>query len=260
MPLQKGDLILLQRGAKKYLLIIKEEIFHTQAGYLDLSQIEGKDYGDYILSSKGVPFYILKPTIFDLLMKIKRETQIIYPKDIGYILLKLDIVEGKTVLECGCGSGALTTALAYFVGKTGRVISYEKREPFVETARSNLKRFNLEGRVLFKLREVEEAFDEEEEVDALFLDLRNPERLLFPAYRALKPGHPLGILVPTTNQVTSVLKGLKDLPFADIEVLEILLRPYKLNPERFRPEDLMVAHTGYLIFAKKVIIKDDHKD
>lgn len=260
MALQKGDLVILQKGSKKYLLIIKEETFHTHAGYLDLSQIEGKEYGDYILSSKGVPFYILKPTIFDLLMKIKRQTQIIYPKDIGYILLKLDIVEGKTVLECGCGSGALTTALAYFVGKTGRVISYEKKESFVEIARTNLKRFNLEERVVFKLKEVEEAFDEEEEVDALFLDVREPERLLFPAYRALKGGHPLGILVPTTNQVTSVLKGLEALPFVDIEVIEIFLRPYKLNPERFRPEDLMVAHTGYLIFTKKVKVKDGNED
>ena len=98
---------------------------------------------------------------------------------------------------------------------------------------------------------IAESF-EEKEVDAVFLDLKEPWLLLQPAWEALKPGHPLGILVPTTNQISQCLKEMKRLPFVGVEVVELLLRKYKTNPDRIRPEDRMVAHTGYLIFARKV--------
>ncbi|MFN3406398.1 MAG: tRNA (adenine-N1)-methyltransferase, partial [Caldimicrobium sp.] len=127
----------------------------------------------------------------------------------------------------------------------------EKEEKFLQVAKENVKRLGLESRVIFKLREVKESFDERE-VDGIFIDLRKPWEILGAAYESLKGGHPLGILVPTANQVSETLKGLKELPFVDIEVVEILLRNYKINPERLRPEDQMIGHTGYLIFAKKV--------
>ncbi len=135
-----------------------------------------------------------------------------------------------------------------------RVISYEKEKKFIEVARENLKRLNLEERVIFKHKEVDSFFDEEE-VEALFLDVKEPWRLISAAHKALKGGHPLGILVPTTNQVSQTLKALLEHPFVEIEVLEILLRNYKTNPDRLRPEDQMIAHTGYLIFAKKIFEK-----
>lgn len=249
--LKKGDFVLILCEGKKYLISVREGYFHTHKDYIDLSELEGKRYGEVILGKRGTPFYLLKPTLYDFLMKIERKTQIIYPKDIGYIIIKLEIGEGKTVIECGCGSGALTTALAFYVGSNGRVISYEKESNFIELAKSNLKRLSLEERVIFKEREVRDSFDEEE-VDAIFLDVREPWELLEASYQALKAGHPLGILVPTTNQVVSVLKKLEELPFVDTEVLEILLRNYKVNSERLRPEDQMIAHTGYLIFTRKV--------
>ncbi|MFZ8831234.1 MAG: tRNA (adenine-N1)-methyltransferase [Thermodesulfobacteriaceae bacterium] len=252
MPLKEGDFILLFDGEKKYFLELKPKIFSTQSDSLDLASLIGKDYGDKVIGKKGLSFFILKPTIYDFIKNIERQTQIIYPKDVGYILLKLDVGPGKKVLECGTGSGALTLAFAYVVGEEGRVITYEKVERFFQLAKRNLERFGLAHRVELKLKEVVDSFDETE-VDAVFLDVREPWHLLKPAWDALKPGHPLGILVPTTNQVSQVLTHLLSLPFKDAEVLEILVRRYKPNPERLRPEDRMVAHTGYLIFAKKVL-------
>ena len=252
MPLKEGDFILLFDGEKKYFLELKPKIFSTRFDSLDLASLIGKDYGDKVLGKKGSLFFILKPTIYDFIINIERQTQIIYPKDVGYILLKLDVGPGKKVLECGTGSGALTLAFAYAVGEEGRVITYEKEERFFQLAKRNLERFGLAHRVELKLKEVVDSFDETD-VDALFLDVREPWLLLKPAWDALKPGHPLGILVPTTNQVSQVLTHLLSLPFKDVEVLEILVRRYKPNPERLRPEDRMVAHTGYLIFTKKVL-------
>lgn len=252
MPLKEGDFILLFDGEKKYFLELKPKIFSTRFDSLDLASLIGRDYGDKVLGKKGSLFFILKPTIYDFIKNIERQTQIIYPKDVGYILLKLGVGPGKKVLECGTGSGALTLALAYAVGEEGRVITYEKEGRFFQLAKRNLERFGLAHRVELKLKEVVDSFDETE-VDALFLDVREPWFLLKPAWDALKPGHPLGILVPTTNQVSQALTHLLSLPFKDVEVLEILVRRYKPNPERLRPEDRMVAHTGYLIFAKKVL-------
>ncbi|NAZ29765.1 MAG: methyltransferase domain-containing protein [Caldimicrobium sp.] len=252
MPLKEGDFILLFDGEKKYFLELKPKIFSTRFDSLDLAFLIGKDYGDKVLGKKGSSFFILKPTIYDFIKNVERQTQIIYPKDAGYILLKLDVGPGKKVLECGTGSGALTLAFAYAVGEEGRVITYEKEERFFQLAKRNLERFGLAHRVELKLKEVVDTFDETN-IDALFLDVREPWLLLKPAWDALKPGHPLGVLVPTTNQVSQTLTHLLSLPFKDVEVLEILVRRYKPNPERLRPEDRMVAHTGYLIFAKKVL-------
>lgn len=254
MSLQEDDYFILFSEGKRYLVQLKEGTFHTHRDYIELKDLEGKAFGEVVIGKRGTKFYLLKPTIYDFLMKMERKTQIIYPKDIGYILLKLDVGEGKVILECGCGSGALTTALAFAVGEKGRVISYEKEEEFIRVAKANLARLNLQDRVLFKHQEVKGAFDERE-VDGIFLDLKEPWELLEAAHLSLKGGHTLGILVPTTNQVSEVLKKLRELPFVDIEVVEILLRNYKINPERLRPEDQMIAHTGYLIFARKVLDK-----
>lgn len=252
MSLKEGDFVILQSSdGKSYLLEIKSQPFHTHKDSIFLGDLVGKNYGDLIWGKKGEKFYLLRPSLFDLLMKVERATQIIYPKDIGYILLKLGIGPGKTVLECGCGSGALTLAMAYMIGKEGKVISYEKELRFLEIAKKNLQRVGLLERVIFKNKEVKESFDEKE-VDAVFLDLKEPWILIKASWEALKPGSPLGIIVPTTNQISQCLNTLEDYPFVDIEVVELLLRRYKTNPERVRPEDRMVAHTGFLIFAKKV--------
>lgn len=249
MPLKEGDYVILYKEGKKFLVSLKRETFHTHKGVIFLSDLIGKNYGETIISSLGEPFIILKPTLFDFLMKLKRVTQIIYPKDLGYILLKLGVGEGKVFIECGAGSGALTCALAYFVGREGKIISYEKEERFLEVAKENLKRLGIEDRVIFKHKELWESF-EEKEVDGIFLDVREPWQLIKASYLSLKGGHPLGILVPTTNQVSQTLSTLTKWSFVDIEVVEILLRAYKINPERFRPEDLMTAIQA-ILFCKK---------
>jgi tRNA (adenine57-N1/adenine58-N1)-methyltransferase len=155
------------------------------------------------------------------------------------------------VVECGTGSGGLTSVLAHFVGDTGRVVSYEKREEFSLLARRNCEKWGVAQRVDFKVRDIADGFDERD-ADAVFLDLPNPWDYMDRAKEALAPGNRLGILVPTVNQVEKVLDALSDNSFSDVQVSEILLRYYKTNSRRIRPEDNMIGHTGYLIFGSSV--------
>ncbi|WP_456457167.1 tRNA (adenine-N1)-methyltransferase [Thermovibrio sp.] len=244
----------LEKGKKYFLnLSLTKGEFNTDKGKLNLESLYGTPYGSLVKTHKGGEYLVLPCTLYEFIMhKLNRLTQIVYPKDAAYILLKLDVKPGDLVVESGIGSGALTAVFAQAVGKEGKVISYEKREEFIKNALSNLRKFGLSERVEVKKRDIGEGFDEREEADALFLDVREPWLYLDKAYEALKTGRFLGILVPTANQVIETLKALKTMPFNDVEVCEILLRKYKTVPERFRPEDRMPAHTAYLIFARKL--------
>jgi tRNA (adenine57-N1/adenine58-N1)-methyltransferase len=204
----------------------------------------------------GFPFLLLRPSLNDRILHLRRISQIIYPKDAGYILLKMNIGPGARVIEAGTGSGALTMVLAHAVRPDGRVYSYDVRSDMQRLARKNLASAGLGDVVEFKLRDVAEGFDETD-VDALFLDLPNPWDYLSQAHAALSSGGFFGSIMPTANQVSRLLVALERASFGFIEVEEILLRPYKPVAERLRPTDQMVAHTGFLIFARSLVPKGE---
>ena len=194
---------------------------------------------------------MLQPSLGDLLVDMKRSTQIMYPKDIGFILTTMSVGPGQTILEAGTGSGSMTIALAYAVGPEGHVVTYERREEFQNLARKNLERVGLESRVELKLGDIKDGFSEKN-IDAVFLDVPNPWDFTKQARAALKPGGFFCNLVPTINQVETLLHSLRRERFAFIEVCELLMRYYKPEPTRLRPTDRMVAHTGYLTFARRI--------
>jgi tRNA (adenine57-N1/adenine58-N1)-methyltransferase len=251
---QVGDIAqLISAQNKRFIFrIVKDGKFETHRGYISHNDLIGKPWGTRVMSHMGSPFVLLQPSLADILVETRRNTQIMYPKDIGYILVFMDIGPGKHVLEAGTGSGSFTTALAFSVGPQGRVTTYESRAEFQYLAQKNLDRLGLADRVDFKLRDIAEGIDERN-VDAVFLDLPNPQDYMVQVREALKPGGYLGCIMPTTNQVSTVLIALKRANFAFIEVCEILVRYYKAIPDRLRPVDRMVAHTGYLVFARSVV-------
>jgi tRNA (adenine57-N1/adenine58-N1)-methyltransferase len=253
---QENDLVLLisQRG-KRFLIRLKAGASqHTHRGVVQHDDLIGQPLGQQVRSHLGERFLALEPSTHDLMMNVRRNTQIIYPKEAGYILLKLNLYHGQRVIEAGSGSGSLTLALARAVSPDGRVYSYENRIEMQRNAMRNLQRAGLAEYVAFKVRDIAEGFDEVD-VDALFLDVRTPWDYLAPACQALKGGGFFGALVPTTNQVSDLVAGLEGHRFGDIEVEELLLRAYKPIPQRLRPADTMVAHTGYLIFARKIEVE-----
>lgn len=250
---QEGDIAQLVglRHAFHLVNLKAGQSIHTHRGILKHDDLIGKPWGTQVFSHTGSPFFILKPSIADIIRTTKRNTQIMYPKDIGFLLITMGIGPGSRVIEAGTGSGGLTQAFAYMVGETGLVISYEKREEMQRLAKTNLAMLGLEKRVMFKLLDIELGF-EEKEVDAIFLDLPNPYDYLPQVRQALKSGGYFGTILPTTNQVMKTLVELRRNTFAFTDVCELMLRYYKPEPDRLRPTDRMVAHTGFLLFSRKI--------
>lgn len=252
---QYGDLVQLVSPSNKVFIfrLSAGEQLHTHRGIVNHDDLVNLPWGSQVFSHTGSSFFLLRVALSDLLREIRRNTQIMYPKDIGFILVMMGIGPGSQVIEAGTGSGALTTALAWAVGPQGHVFSYEARPEMQNLARKNLEKVGLSDRVTFHLQDIAEGFHEEG-VEALFLDVPNPYDYLGQARQALMPGGSFGAILPTMPQVSRLLNALYQHHFSFVEVCELLLRYYKPVPERLRPTDRMVAHTGYLIFARPMLL------
>jgi tRNA (adenine57-N1/adenine58-N1)-methyltransferase len=250
---QAGDLAqLIGSRGKKFIIRLKPGgRLQTHFGVYQHDDLIGEIWGTQVYSHLNKPAYLLQPSLHELLLHTKRTTTIMYPKDIGFILVNMGIGPGQQILEAGTGSGGLTTALAFAVGPRGHIFSYELRPEMQGLARKNLESVGLIDRVTFVNRDIGLGFDQRE-MDALFLDLPNPEDYIIQVRSALKSGGFFGSLLPTMNQVSRLIEALREHEFAFIQVCETMLRYYKAVPARLRPVDRMVAHTGYLTFARSI--------
>lgn len=257
---QEGDLVELTSLRKGFyiLRLEKGKVLQTHRGVICHDDLIGKEWGAEVMSHLEKPFYLYPVTLSGMLKNTRRNTQILYPKDIGYILITLGIGPGSKVIEAGTGSGGLTQALAFYVGETGHVYSYESRPQMLDLAQKNLALLELTDRVDFKLRDIITGFDETN-VDALFLDVPTPQDYVHQVKKALRPGGGFGCILPTANQVIRLLSALRRNDFSFIDVCEIMLRFYKPEENRFRPTDRMVAHTGFLIFARSIKEREGKK-
>ena len=242
--------VLVSPKNKRYVKKIVPQIqIHTADGTFSEEILCNARYGSIISSPKGVPYMIQKASLYDILLALKRKTQIIYPKDIAYICLRLGIGKDTTVIEAGSGSGGLTTAFSYLTSGKGHVYTYEMREEFYELTKRNLAWANVGENVTQYHRDIQEGF-EQTDADALFLDVREPWLYLEQVLKAVRPSAMCAFLLPTTNQVSTLLTYMERYSFIDIEVEEVLIRKWKAIPDRLRPYDRMIAHTSFLVFAR----------
>ncbi|MEM2094071.1 MAG: tRNA (adenine-N1)-methyltransferase [Candidatus Bathyarchaeia archaeon] len=246
-----SDILLYLDGSRSYLVQIRRgEKFHTHRGFVSFDDIIGKKYGESVKTNIGQRFHLLRPTIYDYIVKSARSTQILYPKDIGLIVMYSAAQPGSVIVEAGTGSGALTTALANIVRPSGKVYSYDLRTEFQKKAASNLSRVGLLPYVELKHGDVT-AKIEEENVDAVVLDLATPWLVIPHAKVALRGGGIIVSFSPTIEQVVKTVTALENESFVDIETIECIVRRIKVKAGETRPETLMIGHTGYITRGRK---------
>jgi len=253
MSIQEGDYILLYLTHEKRWLIKfnPESKIHTHAGYIEGKNISGLRYGDRVESSMRREFWVLKPTISDFVLKTERKTQVVYPKDLGYIAAKTGLAPGFRVVEAGTGSGAFTMFLANIVKPDGHVFTYELRKEFMEIAQRNLKKSGLTEYVTMKLGDAQNGF-EVSDADLAIIDVGDPWTLIEPAWKSLRGSGMIVTICPTMNQVEKTAEELRSVGFIDVEADEVLTRSIQAKLGMTRPSMRMIGHTTYLVFGRKI--------
>jgi tRNA (adenine57-N1/adenine58-N1)-methyltransferase catalytic subunit len=220
-------------------------------GVLDLTELIGTAPGG-VVTWLGTSYRAVRPSLADLLGSIRRGAQIITAKDATQLLFLAGVGPGATVAEAGAGSGALTVALAYAVGPSGRVLSYDRRDDFLEAARANVRRAGLEERVEFRKRDVVAEGLDASDLASIVLDLPEPWGVLASARAALAPGGYVATYTPTYNQLERTVRSLRELGFDEVRALELLERGLHVGEGGTRPSFEMLGHTGFLATGRRV--------
>jgi tRNA (adenine57-N1/adenine58-N1)-methyltransferase len=251
-PIEPGERVMLVDAKdRRYLVTMREAAsFHTHAGTVAHDDVIGTDEGGSVIGSTGRRFLVLRPTLADVVVKMPRGAQVIYPKDLGAILLAADIGPGMRVLEAGVGSGALSMTL---LRAGASVLGYELREDFAEHARKNVVALLGEDiDYTIELRDVTERIDEVD-LDRVLLDMPEPWKVVPHAATALRPGGILLCYLPTINQTAQLRAELEHHGFGLAETVEILRRTWHVEARSVRPDHRMVAHTGFLTTARRLL-------
>lgn len=249
----KSPVLIYYNHSKKWLVTIsKNESLHTHIGVIPHSKAIGKEYGSRLVTNKDKYVYLLKPTTYDYVMKIQHGTQIVYPKDIGYIVARAGIQSGQKVIEIGTGSGALTSFVASVVRPRGHVYTFDVDEKFMKIAEKNIKKagmtkyvtqHNLDLKTTKKIPVTD--------ADLALIDLGDPWTVIPKVRRMLKGSASVFAICPTMNQLEKLTMALVENEFTDIESSEHILRTIDAREGKTRHSFQAIGHTTYLCYARK---------
>jgi tRNA (adenine57-N1/adenine58-N1)-methyltransferase len=250
-PFVEGDQVLLIDAKKRRYLVTLAAggEFHTHAGVVAHDEVIGLGEGASVRSTRGASMLAIRPTLAEFVLKMPRGAQVIYPKDLGPILMLADVFPGARVLESGVGSGALSMTLV----RAGAVVTgYELREDFANRAIRNVATFLGEAALERYTVELRNAYDgiDETDLDRVVLDLPEPWQVVKHAAKALHGGGVLVAYTPQITQATQLHDELAVQGFGMVDTIEVLNRGWHIEGQSVRPDHRMVAHTGFLTSAR----------
>lgn len=251
-PIADGELVVLLAPGRPRRLVRASRGPQTvgDEGVVDLAPVVGAPEGTE-LRWAGRAYRVVRPSLEDRLAAVRRKAQIVVPKDAAALVFLTGIGDGSRVAEAGAGSGALTVALAHFVGARGRVHAFDRRADFLAVARSNVTAAGFADRVDFAERDVAAAGFDLTGLDAVILDLPEPWGVVAAADAALKVGGYLATYTPTYNQLERSARAMRDGGFGDVRSRELLERALHVGEGGTRPEFEMLGHTGFLTVGRK---------
>jgi len=259
-PFRDGDRVQLT-GPKNRLHTVtlsEDGELHTHHGVLRHRDLIGLPDGSVVVNSSGHEYLALRPLLRDFAMSMPRGAAIVYPKDAAQIVMQADIFPGATVVEAGVGSGALSLSLLRAVGPTGNLVSFERREDFAEVARANVETFFGESPDTWRVvvGDLLEALPVElpaGSVDRVVLDMLAPWEVMDVVADALTPGGVVLCYVATATQLSRVAEFIRGTGlFTDPDASETMVRGWHVEGLAVRPDHRMVAHTGFLLTARRL--------
>ncbi len=250
---QNSPVLFYFNPSKKWLVkISKKELFHTHIGILKHADAIGKEYGSKITTNKDKYVYLLKPTMYDYVMKIQHGTQIVYPKDLGYIVARAGIQNGQKIVEIGTGSASLTSFVASIVKPRGHVYTFDVDENFMKIAAKNLKKCGMEKYVTQENLDIKTVKQVPvTDMDVALIDLGDPWTVIPQVRQMLKGSGAVFAICPTMNQLEKLTMALIENEFTDIESTEHILRTIEAREGKTRHSFQGIGHTTYLCFARK---------
>jgi tRNA (adenine57-N1/adenine58-N1)-methyltransferase len=253
MKIEEGYYVLFYHtNRKKWLVkVMTQKKMHTHLGVIDVSGVIGMEYGSITKTSEGKSIYLIQPTVHDFIMKSERKTQIVYPKDLGYIASRTGLQNGSKVLEIGTGSAALTTFIASIVKPNGHIYTYDVNPDFMDIARKNLEKAGMIQYVTMHQQDPHLGLSIRE-ADVAIVDLADPWNIVADVHLSLKGSGAFVAICPTMNQLEKTATVLKQSGYADVDSVEIILRNIEAREGMTRPSMRMIGHTTYLIFGRKV--------
>lgn len=251
----EGEAVLLidVKGRHFLVKLQKGGQFQYHLGGVAHDEIIGSSDGTTLKTSTGSQLKLLRPRLADYILKMPRGAQVVYPKDIGPILMWADIAVGMTVLEAGTGSGALTTALVRAVGPSGRVVTVERREDHQKTAVKTIRRWfgEIPENLDMRIGDVEEAIAEVAP-ERIVLDLPEPWHAVPLAAEHQPGGAVFAAYIPTIPQVQQLVETLDESGrFVETEVFETLHRTWNVSGRSVRPDHQMIGHTGFVVVSRR---------
>ena len=250
---QNSHVLFYYNSSKKWLAkISKKEELHTHIGVIRHADAIGKEYGSRLVTNKDKYVYLLEPTSYDYIMKIQHGTQIVYPKDLGYIAARCGIQSGQKILEIGTGSGSLTSFVASIINPKGHVYTFDVDPKFMKIAEKNIERAGMSKFVTMKKQDLKTAKKMPiKDADVAIVDLGDPWTVVPQVRKMLKGSGAIIAICPTMNQLEKLVASLSQNEFTDVECSEHIMRTIEAREGKTRHSFQGLGHTTYLCYARK---------